>query len=118
MNAQDDPAPNVDILRCDRCDRPGIVRHRDLGEIRQAHELFREQERDGSDARLLGMGDHYDGPPLDQAGYEAAVEALARRCECGGAFRFVRTADAPPGPDEVGNHVGCADQPKNEKEQS
>lgn len=106
MTAQDGPTPNVDILWCDRCGRPGIVRHRNLGEIRAAYELFCEQEREGPDARLFGMGDCYDGPPLERAGYEASLEGRARRCECGGAFRFVQTSEARPGLDEVGDHAG------------
>jgi hypothetical protein len=90
------PAPNVDVLWCDRCGLGGIVRHHDLGEVRQAYELFLEQEHDGPGARLFGMGTFYEGPPLDRAGYEAAVEGLARRCDCGGTFRFVPPDDSGP----------------------
>jgi uncharacterized OsmC-like protein len=96
VNTQDGPAPNVDVLWCDRCGRPGVVRHRALGDVRAAYELFCEQERDGPDARLFGMGDYYDGPPLDRAGYEAAVDGLVRRCRCGGAFRFTPAPATQP----------------------
>jgi hypothetical protein len=88
MGVHGGPAPTLDVLWCDRCGRSGIVRHRDLGDIHAAFELFCEQEREGPDARLFGMGDDYEGPPLDRAGYEAAVENHVRRCDCGGAFRF------------------------------
>jgi hypothetical protein len=110
VNAPDSPAPNVDVLWCDRCGRPGVVRHRDLGDTRAAYELFCEQEAMGPDARLFGMGDCYDGPALDRAAYEAAVEGLARRCACGGAFRFAQAVDARTGLDEVGDDAGAVDR--------
>jgi len=81
MGMHDGPAPTLDVLWCDPCGSSGIVRHRDLGDIRAAYELFCEQEREGPDARLFGMGDYYEGPPLDRAAYEAAVEGLARQCK-------------------------------------
>ncbi len=91
------PTPNVDVLWCDRCGRGRIVRHHDLGDIRHAYELYLAQERDGPEARLFGMGEFYEGPSLDRAGYEAAVERLVRRCDCGGTFHFA-PPDAPGAP--------------------
>jgi hypothetical protein len=40
------------------------------------------------------MGAFYEGPALDRAGYEAGVEGLARRCDCGGSFRFAPPEDS------------------------
>lgn len=88
MTGPDGPAPTLHVLWCDACGRGGIVRHRDLGDIRLAHALFLEQQRGIPNAQIFGWGDAYDGPALDRAGYVAAVEARARACACGGAFRF------------------------------
>lgn len=89
-----DPAPTLDVLWCDGCGRGGIVRHRALKDVRLAYELILEQERGIPNARVFGLGDDYDGPPLDRAAYEAAVEGLARRCDCGGRFRYAPAARA------------------------
>lgn len=76
---------SIELLRCAGCGAPGAVRHRDLGAVRLAHELWLEGGE--SHGRIFGQGEYYDGEPLDRAGYEAAIERLARPCACGGDFR-------------------------------
>ena len=48
VTGSEDPAPTLDVLWCDTCGRLWIVHHRDLGDIRAAYDLFREQEIWGS----------------------------------------------------------------------
>jgi len=82
-----------DLLHCDRSGAAKSVAHRDMGDVHLAYikglKMPYAVAREEMDREIQRT---YQGEPLGEAAYQAAVEQQLPPCACGGRFTYA----APP----------------------
>jgi hypothetical protein len=85
-----------DLLHCDRCGVARNVEHRDMGDVHLAFIKGLKTPYAVARAQMdREIQRTYEGEPLTEAEYHAAVEQQLPPCTCGGAFTYAAPSRCP-----------------------